>query len=133
MSLQHSHLYVAPSGLHGTGVFTAADIEVGDMIEICPVLLFPRSELPYIQNTILNDYYFDWGEAEAHYAIALGYGSLYNHSYEPNAEYDMDFVAQTIDFHCIKKIAAGEEILVNYNGYPEDKTKVWFEKDEPKR
>ncbi len=126
--MQNGFLYIAPSEHHGKGVFTAKPIEVGDMIEICPVLLFPKSELVHIRQTILDDYYFDWGDDDSQYALALGYGSLYNHSYEPNAEYDMDFEAQTIDFHCIKRIEAGREIFVNYNGYPEDKTKVWFEK-----
>jgi SET domain-containing protein len=41
----------------------------------------------------------------------------------------MDFDAQTIDIYCIRPIAAGEEILINYNGTPEDQTVVWFEKD----
>ena len=44
------------------------------------------------------------------------------------AEYGMDFDAQTIDFYCIKPIAAGEEIFINYNGDADNKAKVWFEK-----
>jgi uncharacterized protein len=132
MSLQNGHIYVAPSTLHGTGVFASQDIEVGDMIEICPVLLFPKEQLVHFQQTVLDDYYFDWGDNDDFYAIALGYGSLYNHSYVPNAEYDMDFDSNTIDIHCIKPISAGHEIFINYNGYPEDQTPVWFEKTDSK-
>ena len=58
---------------------------------------------------MLDDYYFDWGEEGDYFAICLGYGSLYNHEYEPNAEYGMDFTAQTIDFYAIKDIAPGDE------------------------
>lgn len=120
-------IFAAPSILHGMGVFAARNIEEGEVIEICPVLLFPKSELEHIRRTMLENYYFDWGDDDAWYAICLGYGSLYNHSYQPNAEYGMDFELNTIDFYCIKPIPAGEEILINYNGDAENQTKVWFE------
>jgi SET domain-containing protein len=58
-------------------------------------------------------------------AVALGYGSLYNHSYQPNARYD-DESGKTKVFSALRDIAPGEEIVVNYNGVPEDKTPVWF-------
>jgi uncharacterized protein len=127
MSLQHAEIYFGPSELHGRGVFAARDIEAGEIIEICPVLIFPKSQLPHIRQTMLDDYYFDWGDDGAFYAVCLGYGSLYNHEYEPNAEYGMDFAAETIDFYAVKDIPAGTEITVNYNGEPGNREKVWFE------
>ncbi|MGI9160645.1 MAG: SET domain-containing protein, partial [Saprospiraceae bacterium] len=75
MSLQNTPIFVAPSALHGTGVFAARDIEPGDIIEICPVILFPKSELEHVRRTVLDDYYFDWGDDGLRYAFALGYGS----------------------------------------------------------
>ncbi|MBK8558042.1 MAG: SET domain-containing protein-lysine N-methyltransferase [Lewinellaceae bacterium] len=128
MSIQNAPIYVAYSELHGKGVFAARDIEAGEIVEICPVILFGKDQLPHVRQTVLDDYYFDWGDDETIFAFALGYGSLYNHSYEPNAEYGMDFEAETIDIYCIKDIAAGGEILINYNGIPDDQTIVWFEK-----
>ncbi len=119
---------MAYSEVHGQGVFAARNIAAGEIIELCPILLFPQSELEYIRKTILDDYYFDWGEDGKWYALCLGFGSLYNHSYEPNAEYEMDFEAKTIDFYCRKDISAGDEILINYNGEVGNKEKVWFEK-----
>lgn len=128
MSLQQAPIYVAYSETHGKGVFAARDIDEGEVIEVCPVILFPKEQLANIRQTVLDDYYFDWGDEAAWYALCLGYGSLYNHSYNPNAEYGMDFEAQTIDFYCIRRIAAGEEIFINYNGDPNNLEKVWFEK-----
>jgi SET domain-containing protein len=58
-------------------------------------------------------------------AVALGYGSLYNHSYTPNARYD-DESPQIKIFTAIREIAAGEEITINYNGEPSDESPVWF-------
>lgn len=110
------------------GVFAARAIETGEVIEICPVIVFPKAELEHVRKTVLDDYYFDWGDDGEWFAVALGYGSLYNHAYEPNAEYGMDFEAKTIDIYCIRDIAAGEEILINYNGTVDDRSTVWFEK-----
>lgn len=128
MSIQQAAIYVAPSETHGMGVFAGRNIEEGEIIEICPVLLFPKSELVHMRQTVLDDYYFDWGDDGEWYALCLGYGSLYNHSYTPNAEYGMDFEAKTIDFYCIRHIEPGEEIFINYNGDVDNMEKVWFEK-----
>ena len=66
----------------------------------------------------------EWGRGKL--ALALGYGSLYNHSYRPNARY-VDLAGRTKLFTAMRDIAAGEEITVNYNGEPEDDTPVGFE------
>ncbi|HFA51273.1 MAG TPA: SET domain-containing protein-lysine N-methyltransferase [Bacteroidetes bacterium] len=127
--MQRIHsLFIAPSNLGGRGVFTGEDIEEGALIEICPVIVLPEKELPIIHGTFLHDYYFLWGDEQKQCAIALGYGSLYNHSYQPNAKYLLDYEHRTIDFYCLKKIEAGEEILVNYNGEAHLQGKVWFDK-----
>lgn len=99
------------------------------MIEICPALVLPEEDLPVIHSTRLHDYYFLWGDEQKQCAIALGNGSLYNHSYEPNARYLLDYEHATIDFYCIKNIGAGEEITVNYNGEPGVSTPVWFDEN----
>ncbi|MBK8967920.1 MAG: SET domain-containing protein [Saprospiraceae bacterium] len=127
MSLQNAAIYFAPSDVHGMGVFAAEPIAAEGVIEICPVLLFPKAQLAAMRQTMLDDYYFDWGDDGEWYAIALGYGSLYNHAYEPNADYGMDFENNTIDIYALRDIAPGEEIFVNYNGSPENRSKVWFE------
>jgi uncharacterized protein len=126
--LQQSPIYFASSDVHGRGVFAARDISEGEAIEICPVLLFPKAQLAAIRQTVLDDYYFDWGDDGEWFAVCLGLGSLYNHSYTPNAEYGMDFEAETIDLYCIRDIPAGAEIFINYNGTSDNQTKVWFEK-----
>lgn len=123
-------LFLAPSKLGGRGIFTGTAIEKDTLIEICPVIVLPEKDLPIIHGTFLHDYYFLWGDNQLACAIALGNGSIYNHSYQPNAKYLLDYDHQTIDFYAIKNIGAGEEILVNYNGEPNSQDKVWFDLDE---
>ena len=120
-------LFVAESDLGGRGIFTAALIPEGSLIEICPVIVIPGDERQLIDKTTIYDYYFLWGSQEEDCAMALGYGSLYNHSFAPNAIYEADFEHKTIRFFALKDIEVGEEITVNYNGSPEDDEAVWFE------
>jgi hypothetical protein len=83
-----------------------------------------RKDFKKIEGTELNNYWFEFRENKR--AFALGYGSLYNHSYEPNAAYDLTTDGLII-ITAIKPIKKGEEIFVNYNGNHADKTPVWFD------
>lgn len=120
-------IYVASSPLHGRGIFTSEPIEKGSIIEICPILLLPEKDIDLINQTIIHDYFFEWGEDLKAGALALGYGSIYNHSYKPNAYYMVDMEGETLSIYAFKNIQAGEEITINYNGNPKSKTPVWFD------
>jgi SET domain-containing protein len=52
---------------------------------------------------------------------------MYNHSYNANCEYEMDYDENTIAVKTIKKINVGEELFINYNATPDDATPVWFD------
>lgn len=119
-------LYFGPSPLGGRGVFTARDITSGALIEICPVLVLPAEELAVIHGTRLHDYYFLWGEDQQQCAIALGFGSLYNHASDPNAETVIDYEKETIDIYGLREIPAGEEITISYNRGAEEEFPLWF-------
>jgi SET domain-containing protein len=49
-----------------------------------------------------------------------------NHSFEPNVVYQKDPVRMVIRFRAIRAVVKGEELLINYNGDPDDKTPVRF-------
>lgn len=68
----------------GRGVFARRPIESGEVIETCPVLVLPSGSIEDFSAGI-GAYVFEWGRGKL--ALALGYGSLYNHSYRPNARY----------------------------------------------
>jgi SET domain-containing protein len=59
--------------------------------------------------------------------MALGYIAVYNHSYESNCEYEMDFEKDVIRIKTIRKIEAGEELFINYNGDWNNSKKIWFD------
>ena len=53
-------LFIAQTESKGRGVFTSEDLAIRDLIEICPVLKIPVGQLPYLDLTIIHDYYFLW-------------------------------------------------------------------------
>ena len=113
----------------GRGVFARRLIRKGEVLERVPVLVVPLSDLENESGeTVIASYCFGWGEGKA--ALALGYGSLYNHSYRPNARYD-DVGPQTKEYTALRDIKPGEEITINYNGKPGSKSPVWFDVIEP--
>jgi SET domain-containing protein len=124
--LQVPGLYIMETEKSGRGVFTSIDLSSGDLIEICHVIEIPAVELPVIHKTVLHDYYFIWGEDNKSCAVALGFGSLYNHAIQPNADFILDFENKTIEIMAITDIPAGNEITINYHGQPGDEEKLWF-------
>lgn len=120
-------IYLDKSNIKGAGlgVFAAALIKKGEIIETCPVLVVPRKDYPELKKTILRNYYFMWGHVTV--GICLGFGSYYNHSYVPNATYKKDIKTKTIKFITLRDISKEEEITVNYNyGQPDDKKQLWI-------
>ncbi len=121
-------LFMATSENRGRGIFTSEEISADDIIEICPLILIPKKELENIDKTIFYDYYFLLPNGEDA-CIALGYGSLYNHSNSPNATVVFDLENDSFQIHCIKDIKSGEEIFINYQGdeATQERTELWFE------
>ena len=126
MAFQHSDaVEVKRIKGKGRGVFARRAILKGEVIERVPVLVMTEDEYAQgLSQTPLKDYCFGWGTDQV--ALALGYGSLYNHSYKPNARYE-DVGPATKAFVALRAIAAGDEITVNYNGRPGSRAKVWFD------
>ncbi|MFA9557934.1 SET domain-containing protein [Evansella sp. AB-rgal1] len=108
------------------GVFATCNIAKGELIHEAPVVPYPNVEHQLIEHTVLADYVYEYGKN--HGAIVLGYGMLFNHSYEPNATYDINFDKHTFDYYAYTDIKAGDEIFINYNGDVDDKEPLWFHK-----
>lgn len=115
---------VGTSPIHGTGVFATQRFDEDEMIEACPVLVVPATQAKKIASTTFGDYVYEW---HAGYALALGFGSLYNHARSSNARYEMDYETEEITIVAVRRIRTGEEITINYNGDHTDPTPVWFE------
>jgi SET domain-containing protein len=122
-----SCLFVAPSGEKGRGVFTSERLAKNTVIEISPVLVMNGQERKLLDQTLLHDYIFEWGDDKTQCCMALGYVPLYNHAYKSNCEYEMDFDDQIIRIKTVRSIKASEELFINYNGNWNDPKPLWFD------
>ena len=126
-------MYYSPSGLRvgsagklGRGVFATKEFGQYALIERAPVLIVEdkRESVLIEQLTVLGSYVYAYDENTI--CLALGFASLYNHSFRPNAEYCV--YDEWIDIIALRDIKAGAQIKINYNGNPKDRTPIdWAE------
>jgi uncharacterized protein len=120
-------IFVVATGKKGRGVFTTSNLKKNTVIEIAPVIVMSKKDRVHIDQTLLHDYIFEWGDQRNQCCMSLGYVPLYNHSYRSNCEYEMNYKQQIITVRTIKAIKAGEELTINYNGDWNNAKPVWFD------
>ena len=120
-------LFMVESPGKGRGIFTNELILADTIIEIAPVIVMSASDRILLDKTLLHDYIFEWGADKTQCCMALGFVPIYNHSYNSNCEYFMDYSTETIMLKTVKNIVKDEEVFINYNGDFNDKTFLWFE------
>jgi SET domain-containing protein len=121
------YLYLKKTSLKGRGVFTRKKIGSNIIIEESPVVVMSAEDRMLLDKTLLHDYIFEWGINKDKCGMALGFVPLYNHSYDSNCEYFMDYEEEIIQVKTVKPVAIGEELTINYNGNWNDAKKVWFD------
>ncbi len=95
-------------------VLADTDIAKGEIVEEAPVIVIPKHEMKYINKTVLTHYEFIWNEKTGEDAIVMGYGMVYNHSFEPNIEFYPNYEKKTMVFVALRDIKKGEELCSNY-------------------
>jgi len=123
--LHPADVVVGPSPGRGRGVFARRRFEPNEIIEVCPMVALSEADARKLDDTGLHDYYFGWGEGGRRAAIALGYGSLYNHSPTPNAVHCKNAADGLMSIVALREIAAGEEIFIHYETNEENQ-QMWF-------
>lgn len=116
---------IKDTGKYGKGVFATRDIKKDELIEVSPVIIFPKEDWKYLKKTLILYYCFYWGKNDT--AFALGFGSLFNHSYTPNTNFENNKENLSIDFYALQDIFMGEELKINYNGDLNNKSPLWFD------
>ncbi len=108
----------------GRGVVATKKIFKDEIIEYCPIVILGGKDNAFIKNKKKSDtlyyYYLQQPDLKRN-SIILGYGSLYNHSSDPNSEIDYpdDPKMSYMTITAIKNIEAGDEIIWDY----------WFDDD----
>lgn len=120
-------LYIAPTKKMGRGVFTSRALKAHTVIEVSPVIVMSGKERGLLDQTLLHDYIFEWGDDGSRCCVALGYVSVYNHSFQSNCEYEMEFDTGQIRVFTVKPVQKDEELFINYNGSSNNTKPLWFD------
>lgn len=94
----------------GRGVYADELVAKGDQIEVCQLVVLNLNEV----GKKLEGYVF--GLSKQKVALALGNGSLYNHSDNPNAFCSIDTQNKILFIEALSSIKKGQEITIDY-GY----------------
>lgn len=125
-NMSKPQLYIKEIKGKGRAVFSNVAIEKDDLIEECPLIAIPPEDFDLVTATHVVNYCFHLDREAKRLAVALGFGSLYNHSFECNAHHIIDKETETITIFALRDIAPHEEITINYNGDPENQSDNWF-------
>lgn len=111
-------------GVHpkmGRALFASKNIAKGTIIERSPIIILNDE---YVKDTPLSLYVYEWRE---HCALALGMGSLFNHSNRPNIDYYEDFEHNVLVFEANRNIKIGSQLFINYGYDPVTAEKLFYE------
>jgi len=79
----------------------------------------PKNEYDeYCKHTIFEHYLFNCLNGDK--LLALGIGSLFNHSDSPNVDYRVDSTAGVITYKTSKQVKQGDELFIYYG------SNLWF-------
>jgi uncharacterized protein len=95
-------------GPHGRGVYATRRFAKGEVVERCPTVEVPDSEV----SGRLGDYAY-MSVKEGDVLLVLGFGMLYNHSEDPNVEYVQEEPSM-IDFVALRTVEPGDELTIHY-------------------
>jgi hypothetical protein len=96
----------------GRGVIATRAFKKGEAVCVCPVIVLPNRDV----GGLLDNYVFQW--SDGYCAVALGLGSLINHSAFPNVIITTRIAKQEIVFWARKTILAATEIVHDYDYIP---------------
>lgn len=119
MKIKVPDIYIKEIPIKGRGVFAGRTYAKGDLIEIAPVIKLTEGQAAIAGTTKLAQYLFS-GIYECE-LVALGYASLYNHDFKPNADWTNN--NEVLVIVASKPIKKDEEITISY-GWDNDSYKM---------
>ena len=105
-----SKLAVRRSRLHRWGVFALETIRRYELLEEAPYFAVAKEELT---GSPICEAYSYWLSDDTS-LLAMGCAGLYNHSFEPNADFELDRINEVIRHYALRDIEAGEELTLDY-------------------
>ncbi len=101
-------LVIKKDALKGRGVYASEKISKGEIIEVCELIIVDLENI----SGELERFAYQYTKTKA--AIALGNGSLFNHSKNANSDFSINHRQQRLYIRAKKTINPGDEITINY-------------------
>ena len=114
--------------IQGWGVFANQPINSGALIEVAPVVVYPRkianvslwacqAEGIPDKDLKIDQYSLEW---QGNNAFPLGWTGIYNHSDNPNCRFYADYKLSLLGIVTLQEVAADTQLLISYG-------QTWFE------
>ncbi len=110
--ITHYPTYVKRIRGKGWGAFCSKRIPKGTIFNVTTLLVLTNHEARLMSGSSLEPYWYKFGTRGR--AIALGLGSILNHSDEPNCSYHFSKKKRTLSFYALKAIPAHQELTHDY-------------------
>lgn len=110
-------IVVRPSRIHSVGVFTTTSIRKGKRVVEYKGPRLTADQADEMYNGAPRTYLYGIGDGKV-VIDGIGIGAYLNHSCDPNCE--VDEIKDRVWIMTIRDIAAGEELLWDYNLYDDD-------------
>lgn len=126
IAVDSGHLFYIGRGPKGRGLFANTDIPPRTLLHVAPCIPISSDQYDtHMKFTILEEYLFN-DRQTGNKLLALGYGSLFNHSRHPNVSYKVCSDDQTIEYTSgFQVISRGTELCISYG------SNLWFDDAEP--
>jgi len=120
------HMDIGPKG---RGLFASVNIPPRTLVHVAPCIVIPKMEYDtHMKYTVLEHYLFN-DSRSGNKLLALGDGSLFNHSNRPNVDYRIDSKDEpsSSSSSCIRYyvgyqgIQEGQELCISYGA------NLWFD------
>jgi SET domain-containing protein len=108
----HYPTYVKKVPQKGWGAFSSKRIPKGTIFNVTTLLVLSAKEARLMSGSSLEAYWYEFGTRGR--AIALGLGSVMNHSDEPNCSYHFSKKRRTLSFYALHDIPAHQELTHDY-------------------
>lgn len=120
MYIPSNKIYIDEVEGKGLGVFALIPIKKDELIETCPLMSLGKTPGNKHHDPFFN-YRFAYPRSNRHngnedQVVAWGYGSIYNHSNNPNADWKDHPIKKAFQFIAVQDIEKGEEITIHYGG-----------------
>lgn len=106
--------HISTSPEMGRGLYASRDIERGELVTLCDLLVLSPEDTTKVNETDLKYYTFVYNQKQD--CLVLGDGEIFNHDESPNVVYFLQHDGPRLKMHFVatRDITEGEQLFIDY-------------------